>query len=142
MTSKVKNHFSGLDFDMISWFCQVSVMTMFMAMSMSMAMAMAIAMAMAMAMAIACHGHVHGRCRGRGRGRGRGWPRPVPGVGKRKIFFGILTLKNYMLKIRKTSFLLTPDSFATHPPPPESFSGSPLSHSQKTEPPSHTPVDP
>ena len=53
MTSKVKNHFSGLDFDMISWFCQVSVMTMFMAIAMAMAIAIVMAMAMAMAMAVA-----------------------------------------------------------------------------------------
>ena len=115
MTSKVKNHFSGLDFDMISWF-----------------------------LSGLGHDHVHGHwpwpwpspwswpwplpwpCpwpwplpwpRPLPRPRLAPRPRPVPGVGWRKIFFGILTLKNDMLKIRKTIFLLTPDSFGTHPPP-------------------------
>ena len=50
MTSKVKNHFSGLDFDIISWFCQVSVTTMLMAMSMAIAMVMAMDMDMDVAM--------------------------------------------------------------------------------------------
>ena len=58
------------------------------AMAMAVAVAMAVAMAIAMAVAMAAAG--------RGCRRGRGL---FPGMGKRKIFFRILTLKNDMLKI-------------------------------------------